>query len=119
MAAGVAIFITTLEALTEVVVIIVLAYVITIIAVVGVLIGIRLCVVGIPVVLPVCPSSIVAFLIAVIDGLPEQIRAVLVCLVVAAAAIVTIIRRRVEVRISAVVMIAIILDAQLLLAQAL
>jgi hypothetical protein len=118
-AAAVAIFITAPEALTEVVVVVVLVYVIARIAVVGVLIGIRVFVVRVPAILPVCPSGIEAFLIAVIDGLPEQIRTVFVGFVVAAATIVTIVRGRVEVRIAIVVVIAVIPDAQLLLTHAL
>ncbi len=118
IAAVVAIFIAALEALAEVVVVVLLAYVITIIAVVGILIGKRVFVVGTPAVLPVCPPGIVALLIAVIEGLPEQIRAVFVGFVIVAAAIVTIIRGRVEVRIATEVVIAVIVDAQLLLTQA-
>ena len=117
IAVVVAIFVTAPEALTEIVVVVVLAYVIAIIAVVGVLIGKRVFVVD-----PSGPAGLpiryLCLLIAVIEGLPEQISAVFVGFVVAAAAIVTIIRGRVEVRIATEVMIAVILDAQLLLTQA-
>ena len=92
--------------------------VIATIAVIGVLIRKRVFVIGSPTVLPICASRMVALLIAVIESLPEQIRAVFVGLVVAASTIVTIVRGRVVVRIAIVVVIAIIADAQLLLTQA-
>ena len=114
MPAVVAIFITTAEALAEIVVVVVLGDVITIIAVVRVLIGIRALVVGTPAILPVCMSGEEALLITVIHGPAKDIGAVLIRLVVMAAAVVTIIRRRVEVRIT-VVIVAIVLEMHLLL----
>ena len=110
MAAVVAIFIAATEAFAEVVVVVVPVHVIAAIAVVRILIGIAVSVVRSPAILPVCLSSAEALLIAVVDGLPEQICAVLIRLVVPAAARVPIARRRVEVGITTVVVIACVLD---------
>jgi len=71
-------------------------------------------VVGTPAILPVCLSGTEAFLITVVHGLPEQIRAVLIRLEVAPPPVVTIVRSRVEVWII-VVIVAIVLETHLLL----
>ena len=75
-------------------------------------------VVGTPAILAVCRSGPEAFLIAVVHGLAEQIRAVLIRLVVAAAAIVPIDRSRVEVRIAIIIGVPVVLKRNLLLTQA-
>ena len=69
-AAGEAIFITALEALAEVVVVVFLGYIIPVITVVRVLIGIRVLIVGAPAILAVCLSGEKALLIPVVHGLP-------------------------------------------------
>ena len=110
----VAIFITATETLAKIVVVVDLVYIITIVAVVRVLIGIRVLVVGTPAILPVCLSGEKALLIAIVHGRPKNIGAVLICLVVAAAPVVTIVRSRVEVGIT-IVIVAIVLETHLLL----
>ena len=114
MPAVIAVFITAAEAFAEVVVVVCLIDIITVIAVVRVLIGVRVLVVGTPAILPVCLSSEEALLVTVVYGPPELIGAVLIGVVVAAAPVVTIIRRRVEVWI-AVVIVATVLETQFLL----
>ena len=90
MSAGVeTIFIATTEALAEVIVVFVLLYITAAVAVVRVLIGIRALIVGTPPILPVCLSGGEAFLIPIVHSLPEQIRAVLIRLVVGAGTIIT------------------------------
>jgi hypothetical protein len=115
IAAVIAIFIAATEALAKVIVVFVLGYIKTIIAIVRVLIGIRALVVGSPVILPVGLSGEEALLITVVHGFSKQISAVLIRLVIAAAAVITIVRSRVEVGII-VVIVAIIPQAHLLLA---
>jgi len=119
MTAIVAIFVAATEALAEVIVVIIPLYVIAIITVVGILIGVRVLVVGLPAILPVCLSSTKAFLIAVVHGPPERLCAVLIRLVVAATARVPITWGRVEVWIVTVVIVTFIPEAYLLLTQAL
>jgi len=114
IAVVVAIFIAATETLAKVVVVVVLGYIITVIAVVRVLIGIRVLIAGGPAILPVCLSGTEAFLITVVHGLPKQICAVFIRLVVAAATVVTIIGSRVEVRII-VVIVALVLETHVLL----
>jgi len=114
IAVVVAIFIAATETLAKVVVVVVLGYIITVIAVVRVLIGKRVLVVGGPAILPVCPSGAEAFLITVVHGLPKQICAVSIRLVVSAATVVTIIGSRVEVWIIAVI-VALVLETHVLL----
>src|ERR1700737_52744 len=115
IAAVVAVVIAATEALTKIVVVVVLVYIIATIAVIRVLIGIRVLIVGTPAILPVCLSGAEAFLVTVVHTLPEQIRAVLIRLVVAAATIVTIVRSRVEVRIIIVIVVTLILEIYSLL----
>jgi hypothetical protein len=114
IAAVVAIFIAAAETLAKVIVVFALGYIITTIAVVRVLIGIRALVVVTPAILPVCLSGQEALLITLVHSLPKQIGAVLIRLVVAAATVVTIVRSRVEVWII-VVIVAVVLEAHLLL----
>src|ERR1700693_172600 len=109
MAAAVAIAIAATESLAEIIVVVFLGYIITTIAVVRVLIGIRVLVVGAPAILPVRLSGEKAFLIAVVYCLPEHIGAVLIGLVVLAATVVAIVRSCVEVWI-VVVIVAIVLE---------
>jgi hypothetical protein len=111
------VLITPAEALAEVVVVVALVYVVTAIAVVRILVAIRVPIVGLPPILPVCLSRTKALLIAVVDGLPEHVRAILIGLIVRAASRVSIIRRRVEVRILIGSVDARVLNAELLLAR--
>ena len=105
----VAVFIAAPEALAKVVVVVVPVHVIAVIAVVCVLIGIRVSVVGTPVILAVCLSGPKAFLVTVINALAEQICAVLIRFVVTPATTVTIGRRCVEVRIAFVIGVTVVL----------
>jgi hypothetical protein len=115
IAAAVAVFIAATEALPEIVVVVVLGQIITTIAVVRVPISIRVLVVGTPLILPVCLTGAEAFLVAVVYGLTEQVRAIFICLVVAAAAIVTVARSRVVVRITTVIVLTLVPKSHLLL----
>ena len=117
--AVVAILIAATESLAKVVVVIVPLYVVAVVAVVRILIGIRASVVGTPVVLAVCRSCLEALLVTVVHSLAEQICAVLIRLVVAAAPMVTIDRRRVEVGIVIVIGVTVVLEKYLLLTLAL
>src|SRR3546814_6124061 len=76
VAAVVAVFVAALEALAEVVVVLVLRNVIAVVAVVGVLVGVAVAVVVAPVVLAVGAAGVQAFLVAVVDGLADQVGAV-------------------------------------------
>ena len=117
MIAGViAIFIAATETLAKVIVVFALGYIITIIAVVRVLIGIRVLVVVTPAILPVSLSGQEALLITVVHGLPKQIGAVLIRLIIAAATVVTIVRSRVEIWII-VEIVVLILETRVLLTQ--
>jgi len=116
---AVTIFIPATEALAKIVVVVVLVYIIAGVAVVSILIGIGVLVVGEPPILSVRLSGSKAFLITVVHGLPEQICTVSIDLIVAAATIITIDRSSVEVRITVVVVVALVLDACLLPTQAL
>jgi len=60
-----------------------------------------------PLILPVGFTGAEAFLVAVVHGLPEQVCAILIRLVVTAATIVTIPRSRIVIRITLVVMLAV------------
>lgn len=62
VAAVEAVFIATLEALAEIVVVVVLGYVVPAVAVVRIPVGIGVAVVGMPAILPVCLSRTVTFL---------------------------------------------------------
>jgi len=115
IAAVESVFIPATEALAEVVVVVGLSYIIAAIAVVRVPIGIRVLIVGPPAILTVGLPRLEAFLITIVHCLPKQIYAVLICLVVAAAKIVTIGRCRVEVGITIVIVIAGIPETDLLL----
>ena len=114
IAVVVAIFIAATETLAKIVVVVVLGYVITVIAVVRVLIGKRVLVVGSPAILPVCLSGAEAFLITVVHGPPKHICTVLIRFVVAAATVVTITGSRIEVWIT-VVIVALVLETHVLL----
>ena len=111
IAAQVAIVIAAAEALAKVVVVGVLVDIIASIAVVRVLICERVLIAGTPAIRPVCLSGLETFRITVVHGLPKQIYAVLICLVVGAATIVSIGWSRIEERIAVVIMVAIVLDA--------
>src|SRR3546814_10548494 len=67
-----------LEALAEVVVLLVWGNVIAVVGVVGVLVGVAVAVVVAPVVLAVGAAGVQAFLVAVVDGLADQVGAVAV-----------------------------------------
>jgi hypothetical protein len=117
MLAAIAVFISTAKSLTEVIVVVALVYVVPAIAVVRILISVGVLIARVPTILTVRLTRAKTLLISVVDGLPEQIRAILIRLVVVAAARVPIIRRRVEVRIAVVVVATRVLNAQLLQAQ--
>jgi hypothetical protein len=115
IAAAVSVFVAALEALAEIVVIVVLGQIVATVAVVRVPVGIRVAVVGMPAILPVCLSSGEAFLVAIVHGLPEQVCAILIRLVVAAATIVAIARSCVVVRITIVIVLTVVPKSYLLL----
>jgi len=116
--AVVAVLITAAEALAKVVVVVASVQVVTVIAVVGILIGIRASVIGAPSIFAVCLTGPEAFLIAVVQGLAEQVSAVLINFVVAAIATVTINRSRIEIRITVIIRVTVGLEKLLLLTQA-
>ena len=113
--ATIPVLIAPTKAFAEIVVVLVLVDVVAVIAVVRVLIGVRILVVGPPPVLAVRLSGAEAFLVAVIHGLPERVRAVLIDLVVAASPLVAIDGSGVVVRIAIVIMVAIVRKTDLLL----
>ena len=115
IATAVSVFIAALEALAEIVVVVVLGQIISTVAVVRVPVGIRVAVVGMPAILPICLSSGEAFLVAVVYGLPEQVCAILIRLIVAAATTVAIARSRVVVRITIVIVLTVVAKSYLLL----
>ena len=104
--------------MTKVVIVVIPVYVIAVIAVVCILIGIRASVVRTPAILAVCLSGPEAFLVTVVNGLAEQICAVLIRLVVVAPTAVTIGRSRVEIRVVIVIGVTVVLEKCLLLTQA-
>ena len=69
-------------------------------------------------ILAVRRSGLEAFLVPVVHGLAEQVGAVLIGLVVAAATMVAIDRSRVEVRIAIIIRVMVVLQKYLLLLQA-
>jgi hypothetical protein len=115
IAAVVAILVAATEALPEIVVVVVLGQIIATIAVVRVPISIGVLVVGTPPILPVCLTGAEAFLVAVVYGLPEQVCAIFIRLVVAAATIVTVARSRVVLRITLVIVLPLVSKTYLLL----
>ena len=115
IAAIIAVLIASTEALAEVVAVLVQIKIITRVAERRVLIGIGILIAEPPSILSVCPSCAVAFMIAVMDGLSQQIRGILIDLVVPATPIIMITRRRVEVGV--VFVVRIVAEPSLLLAQ--
>src|SRR6185503_19376377 len=99
----VAIFIAALEALAEVIVVVAPVDVIAAIAIVCIPVGIRVLIVELPTVVAICLAGVEPFLVAVRHRLPECLRAVFVYFVVAAAALVPIDRRRIEIGVALVV----------------
>ena len=116
--AVIAILIASTESLAEVIVVVVSLNVITVVAVVRVLIGVRTPVIGTPAILAVCRSGVKSFLVTVVHRLAKRVRAILIRLVVVAATLVAIDRSCVEVRISIVIGVPVILEKYLLLLQA-
>jgi hypothetical protein len=116
IAVAVAIFIATTETLAKVIVVFVPGHIITAIAVVRVLIGIRTLVVGTPSILPVCLSGAETLLITIVHGLPKHVGAVLIRLVVAAIPVVTIVIVCVEIWII-VVIVAVVVETIVLITQ--
>lgn len=115
----VAILVAAAEAFAEIEVIVRLVHVITVVAKVRILIGEAVLVVGAPAVLAVGGAGVEAFLVAVVHRLPQQVRSVLIGLVVcAAAAPVAIDGRGIEVRI-VVVIVMFVAETYLLLTLAL
>jgi hypothetical protein len=117
--AAVAVFVPATETLAEVVVVVVRVHVVTVVPVVRILIGKGVLVARTPAILAICVSGPVAFLVPVVHGLTEKIRAVLIRRVEDAGPIVAIDRSGEEVRIARVVGVAVVLEEDLLLAQAL
>lgn len=115
----VTIFIAATEALAEVVVVVVLAYIVAAIAIVCVPIDKRASVVGMPAISMVSPSGSKAFLITVSHGLLQQPDPVLIRFVIGAATMVTIVRGSVEVRIMVIIVVTLVPDTYLLLTQSL
>jgi hypothetical protein len=76
-------------------------------------------VIGSPAILPVCLAGSEAFLIPIVNALPEQIYAVLIRLVVGSATLGTIVGSHVVARIVVIIVITVILQSRLLLTQAL
>jgi hypothetical protein len=113
-----AVLIAATEALAKVVVVVDSVYVIAVVTVVCVLIGIQVLVAAAPSILPVCLCGQEALLVTEVHGLPQDIRAVLICVVGAAATAVAIDRSRVEVRIAVVIGVAVILERLALLTEA-
>lgn len=111
--AVIAILIPATETFAEVVAVLLEIDVVAAIAIGRVLIGVRVLIVETPSVLTVGRARVIALLIAVVDRLPQHLRSILIGLVVAAAAIVTIVRAVI------VVVVAPALQAQLVLAQTL
>jgi len=118
IAAVVAVFIAATKALTEVIVVVAPVYVITTVAVVCVLVGIRVFVIRTPMVFPVGLAGAETFIVAIVHRLPQRLRAVFVRFIVLAAAIVSIGRRRVKIRVT-IVIEAIVPEMDLLLPYAL
>ncbi len=116
VAAVESVFVAVTKALPKIVVVLVLVDVIARVAIVRVLIGERVLVVGTPAILPVRFSSAEALLVTVVHGLTQQVCAVLIRLVVSVTAMVTIDRSRVEIRIMIVIVVAVATYAYLLLA---
>jgi hypothetical protein len=109
-----AVFIAAAEALAEVVAVVALVYEVAPIAVVPLLIGIRVLIAGPPTVLAVCLSGAIALLIAIVDGLPEQIHAVLIGVIVVAAERVPIIRGRIKEQVAIGVVVTCVLETYVL-----
>ena len=115
VAAAVSILIAATEALAKIVVVVVLGEIVATIAIVRIPISIRALVIGTLVILAVCLTGAEAFLVAVVHGLPKQVCAILIRLVVGAATIVTIARSRVVVRITLVIVLTVFPKSYLLL----
>jgi hypothetical protein len=101
--------------LTEIVVVFIPVYIVATVAVVRILIGISVPVVGAPAVLTVSLSGSEALLIAIVHGLAEDIGAVLIDFIVAAAATVAPTRGGVEIRVMVVIVVAIVPETYFLL----
>ena len=80
-----------METLAEIIIVVILAYVIPAIAIVRVLIGERVLVVGAPAILAIRLSGEKSLLIPVVHAFSKQIGAVLIRFVILAATIVTIV----------------------------
>jgi hypothetical protein len=119
IAAPIAIIITAPEALAEIVVVGVLVDIIAGVAIVRVLVGEGVLITGTPPVHPVRLPGLEAFRITIVHGLPEQVCAILIYLIIGARTKVSISRSRIEIWISVIIMVAVIPETYLLLAQAL
>lgn len=103
-----------MEALPEVIVVLIRIHVVAAVTIIGILIGVRTTVIVAPMILPIGTACVIAFPVAIVHGLAEHVGSVAVDFVVAAAAIVTIAWRRVEIRV-AVVIVMLVLECKLLL----
>src|SRR6266404_8052406 len=97
IAAVVAVFITATEAFAKIVLIVGNVDIVSVIAVTGIQIRIAILGIKLPSVLPVCLSGVEALFVTRFDCLSEQVRPVLIHVVVLAIAIVAIVRRAVVV----------------------
>jgi hypothetical protein len=114
-AAVIAVVVAFVETLAKVVVVVALFDITPRKTVVRVAIGKGILVVVSPAILPIRLAATKPFLIAVVDGLSEQVRAILVRLTVVSAQVVTVAPGRVEEWVTTVVVIAVALNLQLLL----
>ena len=112
------IFVTASKPLAKVVVVVGPVYIIAAVPEVRVLIRVRVFVIGAPMVVPVRFAGAEAFLIPMVRRPAQHFRAVFVGFIVAAAAIVAIDRRRIEIRV-AIVVESMVPEMDVLLAQAL
>lgn len=115
LAAVQAVLIPATEALTEIVVVLRLIYIVAGVSIVCVLVGKRVFKARAPSVLAVCHSSAESLFVTGLHSLPEQIRRVFIHLVVSATARVSIVRRGVEVRVVVVIVVSRFLQPSLLL----
>ena len=115
----VAIVIAATESRAEIVAVLIRVYIIAGIAGGRVLVGIGVSRIGAPAILLVGLSCPEALLIAGVHGLPKRIRPVLICLVMPAAPRVPPVWSRVEVGITIVIIVALVLEPEMLLTQAL
>jgi hypothetical protein len=112
-----AIFVAAAKAFPKIIVVVGLVDIVATVSVISVLVGERGLIVAVPAVFAVGGACAEPFLIAVVHSLSQQIRAVLIGLIICAAAVVAINRSCIEVRIVVVIMV-LVAPANLLFALA-